>query len=98
MMTHETHLPTQQAPPQKSSRVPFSHEDSRRTQGTQAPPKSRTQGSFSLNFPKQLKLRKRVDFLRMKQGRRIVGTTICIDWRKTSHQETRLGITASTRY
>lgn len=102
MMTHETHLSAEQASPQKSPRLPLTHENSRGTQSNQTPPKSRPESLSSLSnyfgFPKRLKLRKRAEFLRAKQGRRLIGQTICIDWRRTSQQETRLGITASTRY
>ena len=58
-----------------------------------------TQTCLTGRFPKQLKLRKRSEFLRVqKQGQRLVGQYICIDWKRSLATQTRLGITASKRF
>ncbi len=50
-------------------------------------------------FPKRLKLRDRSEFRRLlKEGRRLVGQYICIDWRVSECSETRLGLTVAKRY
>lgn len=47
---------------------------------------------------KKDRLLKRREFKRLsRDGKRLVGTRICIDWAK-SYKGTRLGITASTHY
>jgi ribonuclease P protein component len=103
-MNNETHLSTEQTPSQESPRLPQPHEDSKWPQDHQAPPPSRPQSSRRLSssrltFPKSLKLKKRIEFKKIQsRGQRLVGTRICMDWRATSREETRLGITASKRY
>ena len=98
-MKHETHIPTQQAETEENVRVPRPHEDSRRPQGDQAPTPSRTQETGRLTFPKHLRLRKRRDFLSIqKEGRRLVGRRICVDYRISPSGLTRIGITASSRF
>lgn len=53
----------------------------------------------SLTFPKSLKLKTRADFRRLsKQGQRLVGQAICLDWRRSPLPQTRLGLTVSARY
>jgi len=50
-------------------------------------------------FPQRLKLKKRAEFQKFfRLGQRAVGRLICIDWRVSGLDETRLGITASRRY
>jgi len=49
------------------------------------------------SFQKQVRLRKRRDFLRVsREGRKVVGQFICVNFRKGV--ETRLGITASGKF
>ena len=46
-----------------------------------------------------MKLRKRCEFQKVqRQGQRLVGQYICIDWRRSPTSHTRLGITASKRF
>lgn len=104
-MRHETHIPAQQNKTEKDTRVSSPYEDSRGTQSDQAPPPGRTQEPSSLTavftqfFPKHLRLRKRQDFLSLqKNGRRLVGKLLCVDYQPSSTKTARLGITAPSRY
>lgn len=97
MKTHETHLPTQQTPPQKDHRVPRPHENRRWPQGHQSPPQSRSQKAGRLIFSKAMRLRLRGEFQRVvREGNRQVGRFLCIDCRPAGRP--RLGISASSRY
>lgn len=54
---------------------------------------------MSQRFPKQLRLRRRLEYQRMSQGcNRTVGQWIVIDSRENSTNLTRLGITATRRF
>ena len=100
-MRNEAHLPTEQDTSQKNLRFSSPNENRRGTQSIEAPPPRRTQnaGPLTGRFPKHLKLRKSYEFQELKkQGQRLVGQAICIDWSVSSFVETRLGITASRRY
>ena len=109
MKTNETDIPTYQTTPQTEIRLPRPHEDNKRTQTHQPPPSLRPQGplqigsavrppSRSRTFSKKDRLLRRRDFKRVsREGRRLVGTRLCIDWVKSS-KGTRLGITASAHY
>jgi ribonuclease P protein component len=55
----------------------------------------------ALNFyyPKAYRLRKRYEYIFLfKQGTRLIGSFICVDYMFSTSSETRLGITVSTRY
>ena len=96
-MNHETHIPTQQTPPQENHRVPSPYEDNRRPKGHQPPPPGRPQEAGRLVFPKEVRLRKRGEFQRVaRDGKRLVGRYFCIDCRPS--QKARLGISAPVRY
>jgi ribonuclease P protein component len=101
-MRNEAHVPTEQTPPKENTWLPRPDENCRREKSAQTPPPSRPQELnplTDLSLPKKLKLRQRSDFQRLKrQGRRLVGQMICIDWSRSSESETRLGITASKRF
>lgn len=49
-----------------------------------------------MKFPKEARLLKRGEFLRMGKGQRRVGSLLCVDCRPAG--KARLGITASSRY
>ena len=94
-MKHETHIPTEQTETATEIRIPRTDEDSRRPQGHPPSPPRRTEAPLRLNSSDKLK--KRSDFLRVsKQGSRLVGKYICIDYRKAGRL--RFGITASTKF
>jgi ribonuclease P protein component len=101
MKTHETDLSTNQTPPQTEIRLPRPHENRHGTQGHQPPPPRRTQSPLQIDrrtFSKKDRLLKRREFKRLsREGRRLVGSRLCIDWAKSS-KGTRLGITASSHY
>jgi ribonuclease P protein component len=98
-MDHEKNLPGQQNSPQKNFRIPRTHGNAGRPQRNPQTQTSEPQGSVCLDFPKNARLRKRRDYLRMqKVGRRLVGRLCCIDVASNSHPCPRLGISASTRY
>lgn len=97
MKTHETDLPTQQTPPQKNTRLPRPHENSRWSQNHQPPPQSGPQKTGRLIFPKALRLTSRREFQRVvREGKRLVGRFLCIDYRRA--QQPKLGISASARF
>ncbi len=96
-MDHETHLSTQQTPPQEDRWIPSSYEDSRGPQGDQQTPQSGPQKISRLRFSKGIRLRKRGEFQSVaKKGKRLVGRYLCIDYHPA--QKARLGISASVRY
>ncbi len=109
MKTHETDLPTYETPPQKGNigfRARMKTTNGRKND--QPPTPSRQKSPFqieSLAPPvyrrtlfKKDRLLKRREFKRLsRDGKRLVGRRICIDWAK-SYKGTRLGITASTHY
>ncbi len=98
-MKNETHLPTEQNQAQEDTRFQDPHEDRRRQKSHQPPPKGRPQSACRLIFPKSAKLTTRFEFKRLsKQGHRLVGKAICLDWLKTGLPQTRLGLTVSARY
>jgi len=104
-MKHETHIPAKQAEAQKNIWLPRPHENSRRKEGHQTPPRSRPKKACSLSvkktggfsFPKEFRLTKRRQFLKLQaQGERFVGSFFCMDYRVSTLS--KLGITASVRY
>lgn len=98
-MKNEAHLPTEQSQTQENPWFPDANEDCGRPKSPQPPPPCRPQSPRRLTLPKTSKLRTRADFRRVaKQGQRLVGQSICIDWRRSSLPYTRLGLTVSTRY
>jgi ribonuclease P protein component len=98
-MNNEAHLSTEQNPPQENPRFPRPHENCRRTKSHSTPKTPGKKIARGLTFPKRLKLRERVEYQKiLKIGQRLVGRLICLDWKKVSASETRLGITVSRRY
>lgn len=96
-MDHETHLSTEQTPPQKNRRIPRPHEDKIGSQGDQPPPPSWPEKTGRLTFSKGARLLKKKEFLLVaKRGQRLIGRYLCIDCHPS--QFPRLGISASTRY
>jgi ribonuclease P protein component len=96
-MNHETHIPTQQTPPQENNRFQSSHENSRGPKGHQPTPPSRPKEISRLIFPKAVRLRTRGEFQRVaREGKRLVGRYLCVDCRPAA--KARLGISASSRY
>lgn len=97
MKQHETDLSSIENPPQTQIRLPRPHENCQRTQGDQPAPQIRTQDPGRLIFGKRDRLLKRHEFRRVsREGKRLVGTRICID--RSKGTRLRLGITASSRY
>jgi ribonuclease P protein component len=97
MKTDETNIPTNQTPPQTKIRLSRTNENNFGTQGNQSPPQSRPQSSCRLTFSKRDRLLRRYEFKRLsREGRRLVGQKLCIDYARAS--KLRLGITASTHY
>ena len=98
-MKNEAHISSEQSQTQENSWIQSTHENCRGPQSAQPSSPCRPKISHRLTFPKHLKLRTRSEFKRVsKQGQRLVGQSICIDWRSTSCPETRLGLTVSARY
>ena len=95
MKHDETDLSSFENSPQTEIRVPRPHENDQWSQADQSAPPVRTQEPLRLR--KRDKLLKRYEFRRLaREGKRLVGTNICIDW---AYAPTlRLGITASARY
>ena len=103
MKTHETDLSTNETSPQTEIRLSCSHENHQWAKSNQPPPKSRSRspieiGSIPRTFSKKDRLLNRYEYKRIsRQGNRLIGTRICIDWARSS-KGIRLGITASTHY
>lgn len=95
MNNHETHIPTQQTPPQKNVRFPRSYENGRRAEGDQPPPPPGAQKTGCLN--RAMRLTSPREFQRVaKEGKRLVGKFLCIDYRQAD--KSKFGISASRRY
>jgi len=99
---YEAHVPAEQTPSKKDPWFSSPDENCERPQGDQSPTQSRAQDFSSLtakHFSKHLKLRKRFEFQKIsRQGQRLWGQLICIDYLRSGLPQTRLGITASSRY
>ncbi len=97
MKQNETHISTKQSTPQEDDRLSSPHENRIRAQAHQSPPQTGPQKTFSMSFPKSLRLRTRREFQRVsKGGERNVGRLICVDWRPAN--KPKLGISAPVRY
>lgn len=101
-MNNEAHIPAKQSPPQENAWISQTHENRQRPKSPQTPPPCRPKSPrplISCKFPKRLKLRKRFEFLKTtRQGQRLVGRFLCVDWRPSGLSETRLGLTVSSKY
>lgn len=98
-MKNETHIPTEQTQAQEDTRFQNPHEDCRGKESPQPPPPRRAQVDRRLTFPKRYKLTDRAEYRRLsKQGQRLIGQAMCIDWLKSNLPQTRLGLTVSARY
>jgi ribonuclease P protein component len=98
-LCYEKNVPAQQTKTQKNPRLPQPHENGWRPQSHSAPAKKRAKdvSSLSCPFTKDFRLLSKSDFRSLKgNSKRLVGKTLCIDYRPSS--SARLGITASGRY
>lgn len=96
-MNHETDLSTQQTSPQADYRISSAHENSLGPQNHQPPPQSRKKNARRIIFCKAMRLRMKREFQRVsKEGKRLVGHTLCLDCRPA--KKARLGISASAKF
>lgn len=96
-MNYETDLSTQQSATQKNFWISGEDEDLFREKNHQPPSESRKEKTRRLSLPKEKRLLKRGEFLRVsKMGKRIVGRYLCLDYRPA--RTGRLGISAPCRY
>lgn len=97
---HETHISTQQEKTANHMWFSQENEDQRRSQDHQQAPTHRTQTPLRIGFPKSARLLKRPHFLQLiKQGQRLSGSEVRIEYRKTGRSpRPKLGITVSRRY
>ncbi len=99
----EENISTKQPPPREEARVQGAHGDQERPGGYQAAPSQGAQASdrtplLDLRLPKEARLLKRADFLRVyDQGKRIEGRfmTVFILPAQTGHH--RVGVTATKK-
>jgi ribonuclease P protein component len=101
-MTNEAYISTKQTPKKKDPWVSIPYENRRGPQGHQTATTCRKKDSSPLitnRFPQRLKLKKRAEFQKIfRQKQRAVGRLICVDWRISGLEDTRLGITASRHF
>lgn len=96
-------ISTEQSPPGKEARVSRPHGDEERPRRSEAPPRKRTQkidGSPLLSFglPKEERLRKRSEFLKVyDKGRRIDGRYLTVFILQNGGPLHRLGVTATKK-
>lgn len=96
-MEYEENLSAQQDEKTKEMRVQSKNENDLRPQSHQPPPQSRQKKISRLKFCKESRLLKRRDFQRVsREGKRLVGRFLCIDWRPA--KKGRLGISASGKF
>jgi ribonuclease P protein component len=94
-MDHEKNIQSQQTQESPQVRLPCTNENCRGTQSH--PQKTQNRKTRSCSLVPSDKLKKRVEFLKLKhQGHRLVGRLLCVDLREGHHL--RFGITASKRY
>lgn len=96
-------ISTEQSPPGKEARLSRAHGDEERPRGAETPPGKRTQtidGSslLSFGFPKEERLRKRSEFLKVyDKGRRIDGRYMTVFILPNARPVHRLGVTATKK-
>ena len=99
----EENLSTKQPPPREKARFQGEDGDQERPRGTQAPPSERPQtpdGTSLLgsSFPKEARLLKRAEFLRVyESGRRIEGRLMTVFILRNDRGLHRAGITATKK-
>jgi ribonuclease P protein component len=99
----EENLSTKQPPTRQKARVSRPHGDQERTRSDQAPPGQRTQEINSpplldLSLPKERRLRKRAEFLRVyEQGTRFEGRFMTVFILPAKQGVHRVGITATKK-
>jgi len=99
----EENVSTEQSPPRKEARVSRTHGDEERPRRTQAPSSQGPQainGSALLSFslPKEARLAKRAEFLRVyEQGARFEGRFMTVFVLPTKRPLHRLGVTATKK-
>lgn len=99
----EENLSTKQPPPRQKTRLSRQNGDKERTRGVETPQGERPQeadGSSLLSFdlPKEARLRKRAEFLRVyEQGKRIEGRFMTVFFLPAEHGRHRVGITATKK-
>lgn len=99
----EENVSTKQPPPREKARLQGENGDQERPRGVKAPPGEGTQapdGSalLDLGFPKEARLAKRAEFLRVyEQGRRIEGRFMTVFILPNERGIQRVGITATKK-
>lgn len=99
----EENVSTEQQKARQKARLSRTHGDKERPRGTQTPPRQRTQkinGSALLDFglPKEARLRKRAEFLRVyEQGKRIEGRFMTVFILPAGGPLHRVGVTATKK-
>lgn len=99
-MKNEKNISTQQTSSQKDPWISQADEIGGRKESPQAPPSQRAQNVNScVKFPKQFRLLTKRDFNALKgNSKRLVGKTLCIDYRISPKGVSRLGISASGKF
>lgn len=99
----EENFSTKQSPPRQKARVPRTHGDQERPRRSKTPPSQGPQASdaaalLSFDFPKEARLRKRAEFLRVyEQGERIEGRYLTVFILPNKLGRHRVGITATRK-
>ena len=99
----EENFSTKQSPPRQKARVPRSHGDQERSRGSETTPSQRSQtpdaaALLDFSFPKEARLRKRAEFLRVyEQGERIEGRFLTVFILPNKLGRHRVGITATRK-
>lgn len=99
----EENLSTQQSPPREKARIQGQDGDQERSRGDQAPPREGPQASdgpalLSFGLPKEARLAKRAEFLRVyEQGTRIEGRFMTVFLLPNGRNIHRVGVTATKK-
>ena len=99
----EENLPTEQPPPREKARLQGQNGDQERPRRAETPPRQGTQeinssALLNFNFPKEARLLKRAEFLRVyEQGRRIEGRFMTVFILPNGRDIHRAGITATKK-
>ena len=99
----EENLSAKQSPPRQKARISGPHGDKERPRGAETPPGKGPQATgaaalLSFDFPKEARLRKRAEFLRVyEQGTRIEGRYMTVFILPNRLERHRVGITATRK-
>jgi ribonuclease P protein component len=99
----EENISTKQSPTRQKARLPGPHGDQERTRRSETTPRERPQtpdaaALLSFAFPKEARLRKRAEFLRVyEQGERIEGRFLTVFILPNDLGRHRVGITATRK-